>query len=86
MEIKLVTNKILVQPDSSGSSFSLETKKYDRKSIGVVKAVGDNAKGVSEGDRVIYNDSNSIDFTLEGTSYSIIEPDAIAATIIEEDK
>lgn len=86
--IELKPNKILVQPSTvATSSFSVETKKYDRKSVGVIKGVG---LGVTPsetkiGDKIIYDDSHSIDFNLEGEGYSIIGPEDIVA-YIKEDK
>lgn len=85
--IELKPNKILVQPSTEAtSSFSIETKKYDRKSVGVIRGVG---LGVSPsetkvGDKVIYDDSNSIDFGLDGASLSIIRPEDIVACIKED--
>lgn len=85
-EIKLRTNKILVQPiQGTSSSFSTETRKYERKSVGVVKGVGQDIQGEKVGDTVIFDDSHSIDFTVDGISYSIINPEDIAAKIMEEE-
>ena len=87
-KIELKPNKILVQPTpEASSSFSTERKRYDRKSVGVIKGIG---LGVSPsetniGDKIIYNDTNSIDFELEGDGYSIIGPEDIVA-YIKEDK
>ena len=88
--IELKPNKILIQPSTEAtSSFSTETKKYDRKALAIVKGIG---KGIGTelcevevGDKVIYDDSHSIDFTIDGVSLSIIRPEDIVATI-EEDK
>ena len=85
-KVKLRTDKILVQPSQeSSSSFSMESRKYERKSVGIVKEVGDQVEGVEKGFTIIYDDSHSIDFTLEGVGYSIINPDDIAAKIVEEE-
>lgn len=84
--IELKPNKILIQPSiEATSSFSIEQKKYDRKSVAVVKAVSNYVAQIKEGDKIIYNDSNSIDFTIDGVSLSIIEPQDIVA-YIKEDK
>lgn len=85
--IDLRPNKILVQPSTEAtSSFSTESKKYDRKSVGVVKGLPEGANGkVRLGDKIIYDDSKSIDFTIDGISLSIIDFDGVVA-IIKEDK
>lgn len=91
--IKLLQDAILIQPTQDAtSSFSTETKKYDRKAIGIIKGIADtgiippaNQKAFHEGDKVIFDDSNSIDFTIDGVALSIIYPTAIVA-IIKEDK
>lgn len=84
--IKLRTNKILVQPEANtSSSFSTESRKYDRKSIAYVKGVGDDINGLEVGDKVIYDDSHSIDFTIDGVSLSIITPEDIAAKIVKKE-
>lgn len=83
--IKLKTDKILIQPETGpSSSFNTEVKRYDRKSIAIVKGVGQDIKGVTVGDRVIYDDSNSIDFTFDSINLSVITPDAIVARIETE--
>ena len=83
--IKLRPDKILVQPTKeASSSFSTESKKYERKSIAVVTGIGDDIKGLKEGDTIVYDDSHSVDFSLEGTELSIITPDDIVAKIKED--
>lgn len=85
MKIKLRQDKILVQPtQDTASTFSMETKKYDRKAIGIIKAVPEDSEETI-GSKVIYDDSHSIDFTIEGISYTIVSREDIVA-IIEEDK
>ena len=88
--IKLTPSKILIQPtQEASSSFSTETKKYDRKAIAVIKGISEHPSIYVEklrvNDKIIYDDSHSIDFTLDGVSLSIISPEDIVA-IIEEDK
>ena len=91
--IKLLQGAILIQPTQEAtSSFSTETKRYDRKAIGIIKGISDtdifppvNQIAFHEGDKVIFDDSNSIDFTIDGVALSIIYPTAIVA-IIKEDK
>ena len=96
--IKLLQGAILVQPTQEAtSSFSTESKKYDRKSIGIIKVVSDEPifpslvpespapSSFHKGDKIIFDDSNSIDFTIDGVALSIIYPTAIVA-IIKEDK
>lgn len=86
MRIELKPNKILLQPTpEASSSFSTERKRYDRKSIGIVKGVSNYISNLKEGDKVVFNDTNSIDFELEGEGYSIIGPEDIVA-YIKEDK
>jgi co-chaperonin GroES (HSP10) len=81
-------NRVLIKPVSSNSSFSTETKRYDRKAIGSVEAVGSVAELLSNrlrpGKTVIYDDGKSVDFEIDGTSYSIIHADDIVGYIQEE--
>ena len=88
--IKLKPEKILIQPtQEASSSFSTESKKYDRKAIGVVKGVcrddSFSEYDFHTGDKVIFDDSDSIDFTIDGTSLSVIDEYDIVA-IIRGDK
>ena len=87
--IKLLQGAILIQPaQNATSSFSTETKKYDRKAIGIIKGISDAdifPPVFHEGDKVIFDDSKSIDFTIDGMALSIIYPTEIVA-IIKEDK
>lgn len=85
-KIELKPNKILVQPtQEASSSFSTESKKYDRKAIGVVKGLSkeDRFSGHDYiiGDKVIFNDEDSIDFTIDGVALSIIDEYDIVAKI-----
>lgn len=89
--IELKPNKILVQPtQEASSSFSTESKKYDRKAIGVVKGIPeqdslsayDLVQGkYNIGDTVIFNDEDSIDFTIDGVALSIIDEYDVVAKI-----
>ena len=91
--IKLLQGAILIQPTQDAtSSFSTETKKYDRKAIGIVKGIADTVIfppvhqiAFHEGDKVIFDDSQSIDFTIDGVALSIVYPTEIV-DIIKEDK
>lgn len=84
--IELKPNRILIQPVQNGSSsFSTESRKYDRKSVAVVKGVSKYIAQLPIGEKIIYDDSNSIDFTIDGVSLSIIQPENIVA-YIKEDK
>ena len=84
--IELKPNRILIQPSTEAtSSFSTEQRKYDRKSVAIVKAVSNYVAKIKAGDKVIYDDSRSIDFTIDGVSLSIINPEDIVA-FIKEDK
>ena len=84
--IELKPNKILIQPSQEAtSSFSTESKKYERKSVAVIKAVSNYIAQIKAGDKIIYDDSHSIDFTIDGVSLSIIRPEDIVA-YIKEDK
>ena len=83
--IELKPNRILIQPSNEAtSSFSTEQKKYERKSVAVVKKVSKYVANLKEGEKVIYDDSESIDFTIDGVSLSIIRPEDIVATIKED--
>jgi co-chaperonin GroES (HSP10) len=84
--IELKPNRILIQPSTEAtSSFSTEQRKYDRKSVAIVKAVSNYVAKIKAGDKVIYDDSRSIDFSIDGVSLSIINPEDIVA-FIKEDK
>lgn len=84
--IELKPEKILIQPtQEASSSFSTESKKYDRKAIGVVKGISKKGR-LSEydfnvGDKVIFDDSDSIDFTIDGVALSIVDEYDIVAVI-----
>lgn len=85
-KIELKPNKILVQPtQEASSSFSTESKKYERKAIGVVKGIPKqdriSAYDFNIGDTVIFNDEDSIDFTIDGVAFSIIDGYNIVAKI-----
>ena len=80
-KIELKPEKILIQPtQEASSSFSTETKKYDRKTIGVVKNTSKHSS-YEIGDKVIFNDSDSIDFTIDGIALSIVDEYDIVAVI-----
>ena len=84
--IELKPEKILVQPTQEvSSSFSTETKKYDSKAVGVIKGIPKNGRLSSYdykvGDRVIFDDSDSIDFTIDGVALSIVDEFDIVAKI-----
>lgn len=84
--IELKPDKILVQPtQEASSSFSTESKKYDRKSVGIVKGLPKRGRvsgyDFSIGDKVIYDDSDSIDFTIDGVALSIVDEYDIVAKI-----
>lgn len=84
--IELKPEKILVQPtQEASSSFSTEDKKYDRKAIGVIKGIPKNGR-LSEynykvEDKIIFDDSSSIDFTIDGVALSIVDEFDIVAKI-----
>ena len=85
-KIELKPEKILIQPtQEASSSFSTESKKYDRKAIGVIKGLPKNGRlsgyNYKVGDKVIFDDSDSIDFTIDGVSLSVIDEYDIVATI-----
>lgn len=87
--IQLKPEKVLIQPTTEAtSSFSTEQKKYDRKAVGIVKGISKKGRlsgyDFGIGDKVIYDDSDSIDFTLDGVSLSIIDEYDIVAIIKEE--
>ena len=97
--IKLMPGKVLVQPTADNSSFSVETNKYDRKNIGIIKGVSKESGEDDElldfyleiktpeliGRKVVYDDSHSIDFSIDGVSLSIIGLKDIVAVIKEGD-
>lgn len=86
--IELKSDKILVQPtQEASSSFSTENKKYDRKAIGVIKGIPKNGRlsryplDYTVGDKIIFDDSDSIDFTIDGVALSIVDEYDIVAKI-----
>lgn len=80
--IELKPEKILVQPtQEASSSFSTETKKYDRKAVGVIKGIPKSEHNYSIGDKIIFDDSDSIDFTIDGVTLSIVDEFDIVAKI-----
>lgn len=85
-KIELKPEKILIQPtQEASSSFSTESKKYDRKAIGVVKGISKKGRlsgyDFNIGDKVIFDDSDSIDFTIDGVALSIVDEYDIVAVI-----
>lgn len=85
-KIELKPEKILIQPtQEASSSFSTEQKKYDRKAIGIVKGIPEKGRlsgyDYKIGDKVIYDDSDSIDFTIDGVDLTIIDEYDIVAKI-----
>lgn len=84
--IELKPEKILVQPtQEASSSFSTETKKYDRKAVGVIKGIPKNGRvsayDYKIGDKIIFDDKDSIDFTIDGVALSIVDEYDIVAKI-----
>ena len=84
--IELKPEKILVQPtQEASSSFSTETKKYDRKAVGVIKGIPKNGRlsgyDYKVDDKIIFDDSDSIDFTIDGVALSIVDEFDIVAKI-----
>ena len=84
--IELKPEKILIQPtQEASSSFSTETKKYDRKAVGVIQGIPKNGRlsgyDYKVGDKVIFDDSDSIDFTIDGVALSIVDEYDIVAKI-----
>ena len=80
-KIILKNDKVLIQPtQEASSSFSIEQRKYDRRSIGIIKLTS-KTSSYEEGDTIIYDDKDSIDFTLEGSPLSIIDEYDIVAVI-----
>lgn len=85
MVIHPLHSKLLVSPlKEASSSFSMETKKYDRICIGAIKASGPDVSGY-EGITVVFDDSHSVDFSINGEQFSIIDYNDIVATIGEEE-
>ena len=83
--IELKPNRILVQPTAEAtSSFSTEKKKYERSAVAIVKSVSNYIAKIKPGDKVIYDDTKSIDFVLDGVALSIITSEDIVAFIREE--
>jgi len=77
--------KLLISPlREASSSFSTESKKYERISIGTVLDEGRTTKEIV-GKTVIFDDSHSVDFTLDGEQFMIIDIEAVVAIIGEEE-
>lgn len=83
-QIKLKPKEVLLQPTKDSSAFNTDHKKYERNSVAVVKGIAKYVEDLKVGTKVIYDDSNAIDFSIDGISLSIINSDAIVATIEEE--
>jgi len=81
-KIQVKPCRILIQPSNETSSFATETKKYDRHAIGTVQGVYIGCS-MKPGDQVIYDDSNAIEFSMNGVSYEIVNVEDIAAFIQE---
>lgn len=86
LNLNLKLGYAVIQPTQQPtSSFSTETRRYDRKAIGKIIKIEDEGDSYkAEGDIVIYDDKNSIDFTIDGASYSIIPISDIVATFKED--
>lgn len=81
-----VPGKFLVQPTSeNSSSFSTETKKYDRKAIGIIKNADGGMMNRYIGRTVVYDDSHSVDFSIDGVALSIINESDVVAYIKGDD-
>lgn len=75
------------QPDST-SSFSSEHKKYDRKTIGTIARASFSREWAifyHIGQRVIFNDSNSISIQVNGASYEVVPEEDIIGIFEEEE-
>lgn len=85
-KIELQPNKILIQPTTETSSFSTEVKKYERKAVAKALLVGgdDNTKIATGTEYIIYDDSHSIDFTLDGENLSIVDITDVVAFVRKE--
>ena len=66
---------VLLEPIQSASSFTSEHHKYERKAL---------AKD-DKGRTVVFDDSDSIDFTIGTKNYSIVPITKILAILKEED-
>lgn len=77
-----VSGKFLVQPTSeNSSSFSTETKKYDRKAVGIIRNADGGMMNKEIGKTVVYDDSHSVDFSIDGIALSIIDEEDVVAYI-----
>lgn len=77
-----VAGKILIQPTTeNSSSFSTEVKKYDRKAIGVIKNASPDLDPSLIGKTIVYDDSHSVDFAIDGVQLSIIDVLSVVAYI-----
>lgn len=81
-QIKLRPKEVLLQPVREASSFNSDRKKYERNAVAVVKGISRHVdEDVQIGTKVIYDDSHSIDFSIDGVALSIIGCDDIVAII-----
>ena len=69
----------LIPTTEDESSFSAERKKYDRKAIATVFCSA--SMDYTDGEKVIYDDSDSIDFVKNGTEYSVVRAEDIVGKI-----
>lgn len=80
-KIILKKDKVLIQPtQEASSSFSTEQKKYERKAIGII-ILTSKTSSYEKGDTIIYDDKDSIDFSIDGSQLSIIDEYDIVAVI-----
>lgn len=84
-DIKLKRGCYLIQPISGYKpAFTTEQRKYDRKTLAqLVSANPEEEEPLEVGDTLIYDDSHSIDFNLEGIDYSIIKSKDIVGVFKE---
>ena len=83
-QIKLRPKEVLLQPIKDSSAFNTDHKRYERNAVAVVKGIAKYVEDLEVGGKVIYDDSNAIDFSIDGVNLSIINSDAIVATIEEK--
>lgn len=81
--IELEKDYVLLEPVAGTSSFSTETRKYDRKAIAIVRGISQGEEELKPGDKIIFDDKDSIDFELEGQKLCIVSVFDIVARIKE---
>ena len=83
--IKPLADYVLAQQEEpetkTASGLYVMEKSQERPKIAKVLAVGDSAKTIKKGDRVIYKGYSTNDIKIDGTEYILIKEEDLLATV-----